>query len=346
MPDPQKPVPTRALRSRLLRWYDAEVRPLPWRRDRNSYRVWVAEVMLQQTRIAVVIPAFERFIAAFPSIAVLASADEELVLSLWSGLGYYSRARALHRAARLRHGDGAVNFPDSYDDARALPGVGGYTAAAVLSIAYGQPYAAVDGNVVRVLSRLFRTAESAVAPYEAMAQRLLDRRRPGDWNQAVMELGETICLPKTPLCAQCPLARFCLAHQFGETDRFPPPRARLPRQKLALRVSLLRDSAGRLLLQRGQFPYLPHLWLPPIAVLSQGPTRVDFRHAILHRDFEVEVFTGRLGKPHRALLGQDNVRLVGPAELHNLGRSSLLTKALRHADATNHPPRRLGDAEN
>jgi A/G-specific adenine glycosylase len=164
------------IRRALLRWYDANRRALPWRRDRNSYRVWVAEVMLQQTRIEVVIPAYRRFLLAFPTLAKLAAASEDEVLSLWSGLGYYSRARALHRAARLLVDSGACRFPRDYEAARKLPGVGPYTAAAVLSIAHGLPHAAVDGNVVRVLSRLacLLRPDSKGEPHAALA----DRRAP------------------------------------------------------------------------------------------------------------------------------------------------------------------------
>ena len=224
-------------RAALLRWYDENARSLPWRRDHDSYRVWVAEVMLQQTRIAVVEPAYERFLAAFPTIGALAAAEEENVLALWSGLGYYSRARSLHRAARALEERGDDQFPQTWEEARALPGVGDYTAAAVLSIAYDLPHAAVDGNVIRVLSRLDRLArpDSRGEPHRSTADALLARRRPGDWNQAVMELGETVCIPRAPLCPTCPLRRTCDAFAAGVVEQHPPPK---PRRANSPRASL------------------------------------------------------------------------------------------------------------
>jgi A/G-specific adenine glycosylase len=173
-----------ALRRALLSWFDARRRNLPWRRTREPYRIWVAEVMLQQTRIAAVIPAYRRFLRRFPTLRRLAAADEEGVLAEWSGLGYYSRARSLRRAARILVERGDRSFPHSLKESLRLPCVGCYTATAVLSIAYGEPLAAVDGNIVRVLSRLRRLPAPSGngEPYRSLAQRLLDPCRPGDWN--------------------------------------------------------------------------------------------------------------------------------------------------------------------
>lgn len=328
------------VRRALLAWYDAHRRPLPWRRGRDPYRIWVAEVMLQQTRVAVVAPAYRRFLRAFPTLPRLARSAEEQVLSLWSGLGYYARARALHRAARQLVARGERSFPDTLEAARCLPGVGPYTAAAVLSIAYGLPHAAVDGNVTRVLSRLYRLPrpDGRGEPYRSLAMQLLDRGRPGDWNQAVMELGETVCLPGTPRCGDCPLARLCRARRHGEPSAYPPPRPRRARHRVHLELTLLRDRAGRILLERGAFAYLPHLWLPPIRTVegndgtARGPC---FRHAILHRDFVVEVRRETVSAAdlrRRLRAGGDaERRLFTAAELSAIGRSSLLTKALRAA---------------
>lgn len=324
-------------RAALLRWYGENARALPWRRDRDSYRVWVAEIMLQQTRIAVVQPAYERFLAAFPTIGALAEAEEEDVLALWSGLGYYSRARSLHRAARALRDRGADRFPETWDEARALPGVGDYTAAAVLSIAYDRPHAAVDGNVVRVLSRLERLGrpDSRGEPHRSLADTLLARRRPGDWNQAVMELGETICLPRAPLCPTCPLARTCDALQAGVAEAHPPPKPRRATEKLGLSVTVVRDRRGRLLLERGAFRHLDHLWLPPVEVLPAPPPKAHFKHAILHRSFDVRVETKTvtIAELDRMVARRSNGverRIVAPDGLGALGRSSLLTKSLRH----------------
>jgi A/G-specific adenine glycosylase len=346
------------LRTALLAWYDQVKRPLPWRRSRDPYRIWVAEVMLQQTRIQVVMPAYRRFLRAFPTLARLAQAEEEQVLSLWSGLGYYTRARALHRAARLLH-ERRETFPRDYGEARRLPGVGGYTAAAVLSIAYGGAHAAVDGNVVRVLSRLARLPrpDAGGQPHGALADELLDRARPGDWNQAIMELGETVCLPKKPRCGECPLSRWCEARRRGEVERYPRPRPRRAVERVALRLTVVRDRSGRLLLERGAFPHLRHLWLPlsaldptPAALVGRavhrrrdsvtrgagdGPPHA-FRHAILHRDFAVVVSqtTASAAEIRRLVRAVDGIerRLFTRDEIRAIGRSSLLSKALAHVD--------------
>lgn len=328
----------RKRRKALLAWYDANARPLLWRKRPNSYRTWVAEVMLQQTRIAVVEPAFQRFLKAFPTLRALAEAEEEDVLALWSGLGYYSRARSLHRAARSLAERGEKQFPKTWAEAMALPGVGAYTAAAVLSISYGAPYAAVDGNVIRVLSRLERLGrpDGQGEPHASLADDLLARTRAGDWNQAVMELGETICLPRAPRCSECPLRTECDAFAGDVVERHPPPKARRATERLGLCVSVLRDRRGRLLLERGAFEHLDHMWLPPVRLLDEPPADADFKHAILHRSFSVKVEAKTVAARELERLAADRRgngerRVVSSDELPTLGRSSLLTKALRHS---------------
>jgi len=256
---------------RLLDWFGAHRRELPWRASRDTssgyaqrdpYRIWVAEIMLQQTRIAAVMPYYERFLARFPTVESLARAPLDDVLKLWSGLGYYSRARNLHRAAReivARH-DG--EFPRELDAALALPGIGRYTAAAVLSIAYDAPLAVLDGNVARVLARLGairgdlraprRWRELSAAAQEHLAPRFPARlpaqAAPGDWNQALMELGETICTPQIPRCAACPVARWCLARARGLTHEIPAPRKKRAPVRVRIAAAILRDPRGRTLL--------------------------------------------------------------------------------------------------
>ena len=205
---------TAAVRRRLLDWYRRAARDLPWRRSRDPYRVWVSEVMLQQTTVRAVVPYYERFVERYPTVAALAAASEEDVLAAWSGLGYYHRARNLLRGARhvAAHHEG--RFPATLEAALAVPGVGLYTASAILSIAHGVALPVVDGNVRRVLSRLYalRGAKwQKDAPYYIRADEVLDRDSPGDWNQAVMELGATICLPRRPACPVCPLRSACRA---------------------------------------------------------------------------------------------------------------------------------------
>jgi A/G-specific adenine glycosylase len=206
-----------AMRRALLAWYARNMRQLPWRRDRDPYRVWVSEIMLQQTRVAAVLEHYHAFLEAFPTLQHLAASPEEQVLARWSGLGYYRRARMLQQAARkvVHEADGIV--PQASHELRKLPGVGRYTAAAVASIAFGEPIAVVDGNVERVLSRLHGKAVTASAAWRD-AQELLDRGHPGEWNQAMMELGATVCTPRQPQCPVCPLAGWCSSH-IGQPQR-------------------------------------------------------------------------------------------------------------------------------
>ncbi len=240
---------------RLLAWFRAHRRDLPWRRSRDPYRIWVAEVMLQQTRIAAVLPYYHRFLKKFPGVERLASAPLQEVLRQWSGLGYYSRARNLHRAAReivARH-DG--KFPRGFEAALALPGVGRYTAAAILSIAYDAPLAVLDGNVARVLARLGAIRGDLRAPRRwrrlgETAQDLLAPRAPGDWNQALMELGETVCTPQSPRCAECPVSRWCRAYARGITGKIPAPRRKRTAVHVRIAAAILRDSRARTLLVR------------------------------------------------------------------------------------------------
>ncbi len=254
-----------SLSSPLLRWYRSHARALPWRRDHHPYRVWVAEIMLQQTRIAAVIPYYQRFLERFPSVTILANAPESAVLRLWSGLGYYSRARNLRRAAKIILARHQGNFPSDRDAALALPGVGPYTAAAVLSIAWNIPLVSLDGNVARVLARLLALRgdlrhSSRWRALERTANSLLDHHHPGDWNQALMELGETLCTPRAPLCNRCPLASLCKAHHRGLTSRIPAPRIRRATLKVFLAAAVLLDPRGRTLLVRQHGRHDPALF--------------------------------------------------------------------------------------
>jgi A/G-specific adenine glycosylase len=225
------PVKYRAFRNRLLAWFERAARELPWRQTQDPYRIWLSEVMLQQTRVAAVIPYYERFLDRFPTIDSLAGAEEQDLLKAWSGLGYYSRARNLQKAAIAMNRE----FPSTYDEIRALSGIGDYTAAAIASIAFSLPHAAVDGNVIRVITRL-RNGSTDV---RTEAEKLLDRKRPGDFNQAMMELGATICLPRNPQCLICPVSEFCAAREAGTQDQLPlkrkPKTIRMERTLLAIR---------------------------------------------------------------------------------------------------------------
>ncbi len=237
----------------LLTWYDRRQRRLPWRKNRDPYRIWVSEIMLQQTQVKTVIPYFEEFLGRFPDVEALAAANLDEVLARWSGLGYYRRARQLHAAARQIVESG--EFPATSSELQTLPGIGPYTAAAVASMAFGESIPVLDGNVERVLSRRLGLDED---PKKAAARkrlleaggRLLDASRPGDSNQALMDLGATICRPKRPDCRSCPLARGCQARATGDPERFPPPRRRRKIEHLELAVALVRQRPRILLFRR------------------------------------------------------------------------------------------------
>jgi A/G-specific adenine glycosylase len=238
----------RALRA----WYRREARPLPWRESPTLYKTVVSEFMLQQTQVKTVLPYFARWLEALPDFAALAKAPETQVLKLWEGLGYYSRARNLHRLAQAVATRSAP--PRTPEDWRELPGVGPYTAAAITSIAFGAPAAVVDGNVVRILARLtadgrtFRDGSTAAREFAALAQALLPADNPGDHNQAMMELGATVCVRQNPRCTDCPVAGFCAAQKSGSPENFP----RLtPKKSVTLAVTRVWcEHAGRLLLHR------------------------------------------------------------------------------------------------
>ena len=237
---------------------------MPWRETSDPYAVWVSEVMLQQTRVDAVIPYWERWMARFPSVEALSEADLDDVLVHWQGLGYYSRARNLHRAARVvreRHGG---EVPGEAEALRLLPGVGEYTAGAVASIAFGRRVPAVDGNVRRVLSRLHDLESPGAAELRRLADDLVPADRPGDFNQALMELGATLCTPRAPRCGECPLAEWCVARKRGVQEQRPRPKARkpVPEEDVETAVVVARDGAV-LLVRRPEDGLLGGMWEPP-----------------------------------------------------------------------------------
>jgi A/G-specific adenine glycosylase len=237
----------------LLGWFRQFQRELPWRRNKDPHRIWLSEVMLQQTRVAAVIPYYERFLERFPDVRALAEAPPEDVLRLWSGLGYYSRARNLQAAAQQIMAKHGGVFPQTEDEVLALAGIGPYTAAAILSIAYEAKHAVLDGNVARVLARLdavrgdLRDAARWRA-LQATADRLLDPKSPGDWNQAMMEFGATICTPRSPQCLLCPVSKFCQARRLGVVESIPEKRKKRATVEITLAAAVLLDPRGRTLL--------------------------------------------------------------------------------------------------
>jgi len=264
----------RRLRAPILRWYRREKRDLPWRRTTDPYAIWVSEAMLQQTTVAAVIPYWERFLRRFPDVATLAAGREEDVLAVWSGLGYYRRARALRQGAIAvmeRHGG---RVPDDAEALLGLPGIGRYTAGAIASVAFGREAPVVDGNVKRVFSRLFAIRGGAGAAaeraYWSIAETLVRGARPGDWNQAVMELGATVCTPRAPRCDVCPVATRCRARALGRIAAFPA-RKRPQRVRIVPVAVAWIERRGRVLLER-RVPLGPLRggWDLPAAVVGAG----------------------------------------------------------------------------
>ena len=278
------PQERRAFRRRLLAWFDENLRQLPWRADRDPYRVWISEIMLQQTRVAVVRDRYPEFMARFPTLERLADAKLPQVLAAWSGLGYYRRARALHAAARqlVKEGGG---FPRNAESLAALPGIGRYTAAAIASIAFDEPCAVVDGNVERVLGRMFQVRKQQA--WKA-ASELLDPRRPGDFNQAMMELGATICLPRAPLCAECPVFAWCSTRGAG-VFRSPSLRHKKP---VSYRLAV-RNGTVFLVRRENHKSLMPGMWeLPQTRPGARTPV-LRLRHAITDTDYEVSVYRSK-----------------------------------------------------
>ncbi|MBC8122295.1 MAG: A/G-specific adenine glycosylase [Gemmatimonadaceae bacterium] len=261
------------LRSDLLAWYARTGRDLPWRTTRDPYAIWVSEIMLQQTQVRTVLPYYKRWLAVLPTLKDLAAADEQVVLKLWEGLGYYTRARNLHRAARYLWTAHAGVFPHNFEQVVALPGVGRSTAGAILSSAFNLPCAILDANVRRVVSRLAAVdlpAERAGSALWQLSEQLLDPAYPRDFNQALMDLGATVCLPRRPLCPVCPWQEACLAHQSGQPERFSTRPRRPPRPHRYLVSVIIRSADTILLVRRPERGLLAGLWeFPGLEVDSE-----------------------------------------------------------------------------
>ena len=294
-----------AFRRALLRWYGRHRRDLPWRRTRDPYRIWLSEIMLQQTRVAAVLEHYRAFLERFPTVEVLAAAPLDAVLAVWSGLGYYRRARMLHQCARAVVREHAGHFPQTSATLLTLPGIGRYTAAATASIAFDEPVAVVDGNVERVVQRL--AGRDLVQPeIWRQAQSLLHASRPGDFNQAMMELGATVCLPRDPRCPICPVRKWCAAHAqagqrkspaTGRRKSLPATPASSNGRQLKREVWCVlheRDSQVRLVQRAANSSLMPGMWeLPQFAETvcrpQDSPPWRSFRHSITVTNYTVHV---------------------------------------------------------
>lgn len=345
----------------LLSWFDLHRRDLPWRRTSDPYRIWVSEVMLQQTRVEVVLPFYTRFLERFPTVEDLARAEVEEVLALWSGLGYYRRARQLHQAAR-RIAESGVGFPRTHEGLLALPGVGAYTAAAVASIAFRLPVPVMDGNVERVLSRCLALGDDpkssgARRKLLAAAAGLLHPERPGDSNQALMELGATLCSPRRPKCLLCPLSPGCRARREGDPEAYPVPRMKRETERHRLLVAVVEDGPAVLLFRRpDDSPLLAGTWELPWVSLDQdsspeaalaaryggrwtlGPCLAQVRHGITYRDMEVDVHLATLSRAGRRQ-GMEG-GWFNERQRAGLPLSSLVGKVLGATSATSAAPAR------
>lgn len=318
--------------TKLLAWFAEAKRDLPWRKEpRDPYRVWISEVMLQQTRVDVVVPYYQRFLQRFPTLRALAQAPLDDVLALWSGLGYYARARNLHSAARAA----GSALPRTCAELRELPGFGPYTAAAVASLAYNENVPLVDGNVARVLARVHALRGDAKARAWKVAAEILPAGRAGEFNEALMELGATVCTPRSPACGRCPIRTLCAVQMKGlDPQRFPAPRKKPVRPLLEWDALALRRADGAVLLARRPAGALfAGLWdLPqtmPAGIRIHGKTAGcgAVEQTLTHREVRVMVRSARAsGTPQSA-----DVRWVAPEGLVGLGLSSLARKSLRQA---------------
>ncbi len=339
------PAAIRNFQRDLLAWFDLHARDLPWRRTDDPYRIWISEIMLQQTRVTAVLDYYARFTSLFPSVIALAQAKEPDVLAAWSGLGYYRRVRMMHKAAQSIVQDHNGLLPRTAEQLRMLPGIGEYTSAAVASIAYAEPVAVIDGNVERVLLRVFSQQAQPPTPaaqakwLRGHANTLVHHQRPGDFNQAMMELGATVCLPQRPLCLQCPVRRYCATR--GEHETAPAKKMHSRRIAYAL-VSRDRARGTQVLLERRPptASLMPGMWeLPEVAMDAALEDRVaiTLRHAITVTNYQVRIlrFSEQEATQHVPARGHSR-KWAKSTELANLPLTGLTRKALQRLHIMTH----------
>ncbi|OYD06999.1 A/G-specific adenine glycosylase [Paludifilum halophilum] len=342
-----------AVRRKLLNWYDENKRELPWRQNKDPYRIWVSEIMLQQTRVDTVIPYYERFMESFPTLNRLAEAEEESVIKAWEGLGYYSRARNLHTAVKEVAATYGGEIPRDPEEISSLKGVGNYTAGAILSIAYDQPVPAVDGNVMRVFSRWFALQDdvaklSTRRKMETIARHVISEERPGDFNQALMELGALVCSPLSPSCDICPVQEHCQARKEGVQAELPVKKKAKPPVPSEVSFGYIRHGDRILIQRRPKEGLLAGMWgLPsserkkgevvPGETLKQdlfdqglevelGAALGEMEHVFSHRRWWITVVEGELPSPPECL--PEGYEWVKEGEWDTLALPNVYRKAL------------------
>lgn len=331
-----------AFQQHLQAWYRENMRSLPWRRNRDSYRIWVSEVMLQQTQVNTVIPYYNRFMARFPDVGALSMSALQDVLKCWEGLGYYARARNLHKAAAIVTRRFGGRVPDNWKEFTSLPGVGPYIGAAVLSIAHGRVLAVVDGNVKRILARVFEdptpvNGSTAHKSFSRLAGTLIDPASPGCYNQALMEMGALVCKPASPRCDQCPVVFFCRAHCHGTVEKYPRRNQRKPVPEVRVAVGVIRRNGTVLITQRKADGLLGGLWEFPGGKIKKGERAeaaclreikeevgldivvdtylTEVRHAYTHFKVVLDVFLCHYVDGHVQLGGPVDYRWIKMADI-------------------------------
>jgi A/G-specific adenine glycosylase len=300
------------MQTRLLKWFHQNKRDLPWRTNPDWYKTFLSEIILQQTTVAQGLPYYQKFIQQYPDIKSLANADEQSVLHLWAGLGYYSRARNMLKAARIIYSEHGGAFPQDYKAALALPGIGPYSAAAILSISYKLPHAVIDGNVIRVVCRLYAIKEDTRAKntlnlIKKHANKILDKKAPGDFNEAMMELGATTCSPRQPLCQSCPINKFCIAYKKNLVTKIPYKSKPAKKKELNNLVGVIKNKSQICIMRRPDSGLLAGMWEFPILEITDWDN-LDIHYDQFKSRFELTGQPGEISEEMRQIYSHIDLR--------------------------------------